>query len=120
MLLRLLLLPLLLLPLLLLPLPLRLLPLPLLLLPLRRRSNSSPAFGQEKASLRAGFFVSGLLLPSSEIAPGEPLILRRNPNPILRASQHCGQCSPCQRWAVVLFREVGRHDMTEIFATYLD
>jgi hypothetical protein len=31
---------------------------PLLLrLPLRRRSNSSPAFGQEKASLRAGFFV---------------------------------------------------------------
>jgi hypothetical protein len=31
-------------------------PLLLLRLPLRRRSNSSPAFGQEKASLRAGFF----------------------------------------------------------------
>jgi hypothetical protein len=37
-------------PLLLLRLPLR--------LPLRRRSNSSPAFGQEKASLRAGIFCS--------------------------------------------------------------
>lgn len=59
-LLRLPLLPLLLLPLLLLPLrplPLRpLLRLLLLRLLLRRRSNSSPAFGQEKASLRAGFF----------------------------------------------------------------
>ena len=32
-------------------------PLLLLRLPLRRRSNSSPAFGQEKASLGLAFFV---------------------------------------------------------------
>jgi hypothetical protein len=44
------------LPPLLLLLPRLLHPLLLLRLPLRRRSNSSPAFGQEKASLRAGFF----------------------------------------------------------------
>jgi hypothetical protein len=37
------------------------LPLPLPLPP--RRSKFSPAFGQEKASLRAGFFVSGAARP---------------------------------------------------------
>jgi hypothetical protein len=75
---RLRLLPLLRLPLRPLPLPLLLLPLlllrllpPLLLLrlPLRRRSNSSPAFGQEKASPRAGFFYL-YLARASTIAPG--------------------------------------------------
>jgi len=78
------------------PLPLRLLPLRLLLpllllrLPLRRRSNSSPAFGQEKASLRAGFFVFQASVSDSKVAPGESLFLGRNADPIRSASQHRG------------------------------
>ena len=109
-------LPLLRLPLLLLP---RLPPPPLLRLPLLlRRSNSSPAFGQEKASRRAGFFcvpdihgeMSNRCIPGSQIAPGEPLILGRDPDPVLPATQRGGQGCPRQCRRVVLCRKVrGNH-----------
>lgn len=142
------------------PLLLRLLPPPLLRLPLLpllrplqplllrlpllppRRSNSSRAVGQEKASLRAGFFVMSPTFMSgtvsrryvtarqecrkrysrvipirvvwvSQITPGKPVLLGCNANPVLLATQRRGQCSPSKLRTVVLFRDMRCDNMTQ-------
>jgi hypothetical protein len=103
----------------LLPLPLRLLLLPLLRLPLLRlplplrRSKFSPAFGQEKASLRAGFFVFDFCPSRSKIAPGESLILGRDANPLRGTIHHGRQGLLRKRRAVVLLGKMGSHNMAQ-------